>query len=184
MLKATLGTVSLTGLVQLLATEEGTGRLEVCAAAPERRALLWMARGRLVHAELHGLSAGAPTAPEDALSEALGFTEGDLAWTPGLAAPARTLHGSTEHLLMEAACRRDHSRRDGDEPADARSVPSLAPVPEGAATPRFNTLEWRLLALVDGRRDVAALAARVGMPVEAVLATLGPLRAAGVLRLR
>jgi hypothetical protein len=83
---------------------------------------------------------------------------------------------------MEAACRRDHARRDGGVlPAEA--VPVLAPVPHAGSTPSFNTMQWRLLASIDGRRDVQSLADALGLPVPATARLLAELVDAGVLEI-
>jgi hypothetical protein len=192
MLRGSLSTISLAGLVQILCAERRTGRVEVRfgTGAAARRGAIWLEAGRIVHAESEaadttGPRGAGPRTGEDALHDLVPLEAGDFAFEPGVAASRRTVTGSTEALLVEAACRRDVERRAPAEIAVLpASVPGFAPVPEGVATPRFNTLQWRLLAAVDGRRDVVGLAKTVGLSPEAACALVRDLVAAGVLRLQ
>lgn len=177
-LSGSLEAMSLTGLLQLLAAEGRTGRVDVRGVA--RGGSLWLEAGHLSHAESD--DAG-PGGPEEALDALIGLSSGTFTFTPGESAPQRSLHGPTEHLLMEAAIRRDHARR-GDPAAVApASVPSFAPVPAGGSTPRFTTLQWRVLASIDGHKSVEAIAADIELPVAALASILADLEAAGVIQI-
>jgi hypothetical protein len=82
---------------------------------------------------------------------------------------------------MESACRRDHVGHAPDE-VPLEAVPAFAPVPLGGATPRFTTLQWQVLARIDGQRSVESLAADVGLPRNVLATLVRDLIAAGVLR--
>ncbi len=178
-LQGSLRTVSLAGLLQLLSAEARSGRLAI--ESPTVTGFLWLERGLLTHAESSGASGSVDA--EAAVDRLCGVDEGEFTFELGLSPARRTLTGSTDQLLMEAACRRDHADRasPGELPATAR--PQFAPVPAGASTPRFTTLQWRVLAAIDGQRSVEEIAAAVGMPVGPLSALLSELVAAGVLRL-
>lgn len=177
-LTGSLAALSLPGLVQLLAAEGRTGRIDVRSAA--RAGSLFLDGGLLAHAAC-GEGEAAVTG-EAALEVLLGVSEGTFEFTPAVVAPERTLHGPTEQLLMEAAVRRDHARRGDAGSLPAHAVPSFAPVPKGGSTPRFTTLQWRVLASIDGRKDVATLAAEVQLPVTVLGTLLAELEAAGVIQ--
>src|SRR5204862_5326136 len=93
-----------------------------------------------------------------------------------------TLAGGTQHLLMEAAYRRDHLQRAATEGLPPDAVPSFAPVPADGAPPRFTTLQWRILAAIDGHRSIEAIAADLGLAPGAVGGVLSELVRAGVIR--
>ena len=174
-LSGTLGVVSLPGLLQLLTAEGRTGRLDVTAGA--RGGALWIDSGDIVHAEC-GSTQGEP-----ALDELAALEEGDFTFEIGAAAPRRSLAGGTDHLLMESACRRDHARRGDDAVPGSRDVPVFAPVPAGGSTPRFTTLQWRVLASIDGHKDVGTIAEEIGLPAPTLGSLVGELVEHGVLRL-
>jgi hypothetical protein len=108
---------------------------------------------------------------------------GDFRFEDGEEAPERTVSAPTEHLVLEAACRRDARKRAaaGDVPSDA--VPAFAPVTGGAATPRFDTLEWKVLAAIDGRKNVGQLCDELKLPQPAVSGVIAGLLRSGVLEL-
>jgi hypothetical protein len=170
-----LGALSLTGLAQLLSSEGRSGRLDL--EAPTVKGTLWFQDGDLVHAE-----AGGGAAAEAALDQLAGLTQGRFSFAAGEAAPRRSLAGRTDQLLMESACRRDHV---GHAPAEVplEAIPAFAPVPLGGATPRFTTLQWQVLARIDGKRSVDSLASEVGLPATVLATLVRDLIAAGVLRL-
>jgi len=170
-----LGALSLAGLAQLLSAEGRTGRLDL--EAPTAKGSLWFQDGDLVHAE-----AGGGASAETALDQLAGLGQGRFAFVAGEAAPRRSLAGRTDQLLMESACRRDHVGHAPDE-VPLGAVPAFAPVPVGGATPRFTTLQWQVLARIDGKRSVESLAADVGLPAHVLATLVRDLIAAGVLRL-
>jgi hypothetical protein len=179
-LHGSLSVLSLPGLLQLLASEQRSGRLEVLDAAGVSLASLWLDEGRVVH--VAGAGGDADAAHEDVVAGLLGHDDGRFRFRAGGAPPRRTLQLAVGELLMEAACRRDHARRAAEGLA-LDAVPVLAPVPHAGTTPSFNTLQWRLLASIDGHRDVTALAAELGLPPSATARLLAELVEAGVLEI-
>jgi len=181
-LQGSLSVLSLPGLLQLLATERRSGRLQVLDDAGAAVASLWLEEGRVVHAT--GEDDAGDGSPHDVVAGLLARDEGAFRFDTGAAPPRRTLALTADELLMEAACRDDHARRDATGlPLDA--VPVLAPVAaagtSAGASARFNTLQWRLLASIDGRRDVAALARELGLPETVTARLLAELVQSGVL---
>lgn len=176
-LSGSLSALSFIGLVQLLAAERRSGRLDLHGPVEGQ---LWLDDGQLVHAETKS-GAGARSG-EAALDELASIDSGTFEFRPATYGGPVTLEGSTQHLLMEAACRRDHVHRASSEGLPPDAVPSFAPVPEGGDPPRFTTLQWRILATIDGRRDIAAIAADLGLAPASVGGVLAELVRVGVLR--
>lgn len=106
------------------------------------------------------------------------FSEGPTADGP--------LSWSADALVL--ALVEDESRRVelAEEFADWHAVPEFAPVEAIAAGERLELepTDWRILDAVDGLRDVAAVAALLGEPLEDVGARIQALRAAAILQLR
>ncbi len=182
-LSGSLHALSLSGLLQLLGAEGRTGQIDV--VAPSATGSLWLESGRVVHASAAAGASPGATAHEGeaALDIMLGLAEGTFAFMPEAKAPARTLTAPTEQLLLESAVRRDHARGGRAGVMEATSIPSFAPVPAGGATPRFTTLQWRVLAAIDGRKDIETLASEVQLPAATLAAMLSELEAAGVIRI-
>lgn len=173
-LTGSLEALSLTGLLQLLAAEARTGCLEIVSRPCSGS--LWIEGGKLVHAATETSEGSA------ALDALVGLAEGTFSFSPGEEPPLRTLQGPTEQLLMEAAVRNDHAKRDPTHVLEPGCVPSFAPVPEGGSTPRFTTLQWRVLAAIDGRKTLQAIADEIQLPVVALAALLAELESAGVIQ--
>jgi hypothetical protein len=70
---------------------------------------------------------------------------------------------ATESLLMESARRIDEWSRIADKVPNLAVVPSLAPVPEDHES-QLDLLpqEWEVLTMIDGARDVRAIASELG----------------------
>ena len=177
-LSGSLAALSFIGLVQLLAAERRSGRLNIKASSLEGE--LWLESGHLIHAETRG--ADGRRSGEAALDDLAALEDGAFQFRPATFQGTRTLEGGTEYLLMEAACRRDHVERADTEGLAPDCVPSFAPVPEDGSPPRFTTLQWRILAAIDGRRDIAAISTELRMAPNAVGNVLAELVRVGVLR--
>jgi hypothetical protein len=170
-LSGSLDSVSLAGLLQLLSAEGRSGRLALEAGS------LWLEDGAVVHAEC-GEAAG-----EEAVFGLVASRRGDFRFEEGERPPARTVSAPTELLVLQAACRRDHGRRDAGLDVEPAAVPRFAAVRGGSATPRFDTLQWKVLAAIDGRRNVEQLAGDLGLPLPAVAGVVAGLVGAGALEL-
>jgi hypothetical protein len=106
------------------------------------------------------------------------FNEGPLTEVP----PEATVRITTEALLMEGARRIDEwSRIEGRIP-HLGIVPALAPPQEGTEG-ELDLLppEWEMLAMIDGQRDVRAIASALGRSDFEVAKTLYGLESAGVI---
>ncbi|HEY2856203.1 MAG TPA: DUF4388 domain-containing protein [Gemmatimonadaceae bacterium] len=71
---------------------------------------------------------------------------------------------STESLLMEGARRIDEWSRIADKVPSLGAVPVLAPVRDDGQASQLDLLppEWEVLSMIDGTRDVRAIAATLG----------------------
>ncbi|MBA3344202.1 MAG: DUF4388 domain-containing protein [Gemmatimonadales bacterium] len=121
---------------------------------------------------------------EEAVFDLLGWTEGyfrfeeDSAFQAAVEAPVRF---PTEALLMEAARRMDEWSRIGATVSHLRLVPRLPPTEEPAGeTLDLVPFEWEVLAAVDGRRDLHALADVLGRSEFEVARTVYGLTNVGV----
>ena len=123
------------------------------------------------------------SAGEDAVFALVERAGGDFRFEEEAELPQRSVSVPTEHLVLEAACRRDHRRRaeDGDVPPAA--VPAFASVAGGGATPRFDTLQWKVLAAIDGRKSVQQLSDELRLPLPAVTGVIAGLLRAGALEI-
>ncbi len=144
-------------VLQLLATTEKTGLLEVRGDDEERRGFLGVSGGRLVSAQLED---------EDgylALGATFAIDRGDFEFLPQDRVERQDLAGELEELLERAVVERDrmlgirevipHDRMRFrlSERASERGEITLAPA------------QWRALLLIDGERDVVALAEKLEM---------------------
>ncbi len=110
------------------------------------------------------------------------FHEGPLTDVPTEA----TVRIPTEALLMEGARRIDEWARIEKRIPHLGIIPTLAPLPDSGGTGGELDLlppEWEMLAMVDGRRDVRAIAAELGRSDFEVAKTLFGLESAGVVLL-
>jgi tetratricopeptide (TPR) repeat protein len=122
---------------------------------------------------------------EEVVFDLMVWSEGYFSFAEGVSDPAAveaTIRIATEALLMEAARRVDEWSR-----IESR-VPHLGVVPrlpdaagEGGAPLELVPFEWEVLAAVDGRRDLRALAEALGRSDFDVAHTLFGLAQAGVI---
>src|SRR5213594_2589343 len=105
------------------------------------------------------------------------FVEGPLLDVP----PAATVRIPTEALLMEGARRIDEWSRIESRIPHLGVIPMLAPPQEGGEG-ELDLLppEWEMLAMIDGARDVRAIAAELGRSEFDVAKTLFGLESAGI----
>ena len=171
MLNGSLESVSLPGLLQLLSAERRSGRLDLSAGQ------LWLDQGGIVHAVC------GETSGEDAVFGLVETAAGDFSFEDGGELPERSVTIPTEHLVLEAACRRDHRRRAEQGDLASSAIPAFASVTGGAATPRFDTLQWKVLAAIDGRKTVEQLSTELRLPVEALTGVIAALLRVGALEL-
>ena len=87
----------------------------------------------------------------------------------------RSVTVPTAQLLMDAAVADDHAARDAELPLPASARPKFAPVREGESTPRFDTVQWRVLSAIDGETTVEELSSRLGLTLPRVAAVVADL---------
>lgn len=125
---------------------------------------------------------------EDVVFTLLGWSEGHFIFEEG--PPDATprdggVRISTEAVLLEAARRIDEWSRIQSHVPHLGVVPRLAPpASEEPGSLRLVPFEWRVLAAVDGRRDVRAVALAVGESEFATARALFGLATAGVIVLQ
>jgi hypothetical protein len=174
----TLGLFSLVDLFQLLAASGRTGRLAV--QHPLGRARVYFEKGRACHAEFGALEG------EAAVDALFADERGTFAFTPGLPAPANTIEGSTEGLLLDVLRRVDERMRDEPEndPTPPReAVPYAAETAPAIALPLAD-LERRVLAAVNGHWTAARIAVELAVDERSVRQVIGRLAQVGSLKLR
>ncbi len=129
---------------------------------------------------------------EEVVFEVMSWREGFFSFSEepvsGLA-PGTTVQIRTEALLMEGARRIDEWSRIEQRVPHVGVVPQLAappphppPLPAQGGEPELDLLpaEWEVLALIDGARDVRAIAGELGRSDFEVAKTLFGLESAGV----
>ncbi len=185
-LAGALDTLALADVLQLLDLGRKSGVLAVDAGDGVRRGLLRLRGGEVCAARFRDPDAGELRDPYDAVAAMLALTAGRFTFTPdppGAPASAGPTAVRVEALLMEALRRVDERAA----PAPADRVPVLAAGPDGgAADPplRLRAADWALLAAVDGRRTVAAVAAAAGQSPDRAAAALDALARAGLVAYR
>src|SRR6266511_3628269 len=122
---------------------------------------------------------------EEVVFEVMSWNEGYFSFSEGTVADVPTeiaVRIPVEALLMEGARRIDEWSRIETRIAHVGVVPTLAPPPEsGGGELDLLPPEWEVLALIDGRRDVRALATELARSDFDVAKTLFGLESAGVI---
>src|SRR6266516_2324552 len=121
---------------------------------------------------------------EEVVFEVMGWREGYFSFTEGPLSDVATetaVRIPTEALLMEGARRIDEWSRIESRIPHLGVVPMLAPPQEGGEG-ELDLLppEWEMLAMIDGARDVRAIAAELGRSEFEVAKTLFGLESAGI----
>jgi hypothetical protein len=93
---------------------------------------------------------------------------------------------STESLLMEGARRIDEWSRIADKVPSLAVVPVLAPVRDDGASSQLDLLppEWEVLSMIDGSRDLRAIAGSLGRAEFDIARTVYGLVTTGVVEVR
>jgi hypothetical protein len=188
-LAGALDTLALADVLQLLDLGRKSGVLAVDAGDGVRRGLLRLRGGAVCAARFRDADARELRDPYDAVAAMLALAAGRFTFAPDppdapTAGPAGV---RVEALLMEALRRADERAA----PRPAERVPVLAAGPDagpdagGADAPlALRAADWALLAAVDGRRTVAAVAAAAGQAPERAAAALDALARAGLVAFR
>src|SRR5262245_6806363 len=122
---------------------------------------------------------------EEVVFEVMGWREGCFSFTEGPLTDVNTeamVRISTEALLMEGARRIDEWVRIEKRVPHLGVVPSYAPSLQGGGLDLLPP-EWEVLALIDGERDLKAIAATLGRSDFDIAKTLFGLESAGLITL-
>ena len=183
---------------QLLDLSRKTGMLRVTSEARDDEGVVYFDAGRVVHAAIRskpvavspvGLSEREVQRQlrlqiESTVFELLSWQEGFFSFEECSAAafPAGPrVEVATESLLMEGARRIDEWSRIAQTVPDTNVVPAFAPI-SGHET-RLDLLprEWEVLTLIDGRRNLSAIAGGLGRDVFEIAKIVYGLVTTGVL---
>ncbi|MGH2378843.1 MAG: FHA domain-containing protein [Candidatus Limnocylindria bacterium] len=173
-LTGTLGEFPLVPLIRLFEASRSTGTLHVRRGAV--RATLGFAEGSLVAAS-YGSEHG-----EMALSAATALTAGSFRWAPG-SAPEAELSGTADELLARATAVSEKVAAARELIPDDRVRFVLAGGDTADKTLAVKPQHWRILSVVDGRRDVDGMARAAGEGKLATLWTLAELLQQGLIRM-
>lgn len=145
-------------VLQLLAATDKTGELEVRTSDEQHRGFLGVSQGRLVSARSEDADGYL------ALGAVYAIEQGDFEFLPQDRIDRDDLSGDLESLLERAAEERDRVRaiREAIPNDHIRFKLSERATERGQIT--LEPAQWKALLLVDGQRDVAALAERLEMP--------------------
>lgn len=157
-LQGQLSEGGLASLLQYLAHNRVSGCLELTHKAVLGR--VFFAQGQLTHALCADLI-GVP-----AVSDMLGWPRADFVFRGGAPSPQRSIQGSLDALLLEAAYRADaHSF---DTALGEQSILQPLPLPSQESSVALSLGALRLLRLLDGQKALGAVASRLGVPFEEV----------------
>ena len=134
---------------------------------------------------LEQLEAAVKEQIEDSVFDLLRWELGEFQWEPGDEVEVEVpITVSVENLIMEASRRLDELAVIKRKIPSAEAVLRMAPKPpEGAVEINITPEEWRILVLVDGSRDVAAIAEAVSLDEFGAMRVLYGLVAAGLIEL-
>lgn len=172
----TLGLFSLVDLFQLLSSSQRSGRLGV--DHPAGRARVYFDKGQVVHAEFGELKG------EEAVYALFADERGSFEFRLGLPPPDTTIDCGTENLVLEAIRRLDEARRDGGPTIARDAVPVLDTTFERAEELTLSEEERKVLAHVNGQRNVTRIALDAGLDPDDTLAIVERLGSIGVLKMR
>lgn len=161
---------------QLLDLSRKTGLLRVTSQLRDDEGVVYFDGGRVVHASIRSRPATLETGAlserelERKIRQQIETTVFDLmSWREGFFSfeersisemPSETrVKVTTESLLMESARRIDEWSRIADRVPNLAIIPTLAPVSDDHET-KLELLphEWEVLTMIDGQRDVRAIA--------------------------
>jgi hypothetical protein len=161
-LYGTFDEFSFAEILQLLNLSHKSGTLTI--RQPNRQALVHLRDGQVVEATCEGRTGA------EVIYQLLGWRDGEFDFGRALRPVTRTVHDSTEGLIMEGMRRLDEWQQIEREFADLNVVLRLK---SGEAAERYDNLndEHRIiLKLVDARRNVAQIIRESGLePVQAIL---------------
>jgi len=135
-------------IIQLVSVSGKTGMF-MLIRGPER-GYIYLRNGRIVHAEIGGLSG------EEAVYALAIWSTGDFQFTPGKESDATTIDKTNTSLLMEAARRLDEWKVLARKIPGVDHIPVLKPRELGEPV-TLSPPEWNLVIRIDGRKTVEEL---------------------------
>ena len=140
-------------IIQLVSVSGKTGMFMLVRGT--ERGYIYLRNGRIVHAELGGLSG------EEAVYALAIWSTGDFQFTPGKENDSVTIEKTNTSLLMEAARRLDEWKVLSRKIPGVDAVPVLKPRELGEAV-TLSPPEWNAVMRIDGRRTVEEVARATG----------------------
>lgn len=173
-LTGSLAQLPLSDILTMLGAGGQSGRLELSSSGGQGE--VYLRKGAIVHA-ISGAKTG-----EIALVQLLSWPGGAFRFQPQVLSPDTTIDKPLAQLLSESA------RHAAERQAVYALIPSPAAVPQLSpdAPPQPITLQprdWQIITRVNGRDSVADIAANMRVDEFAVLQTLAPLVAAGLIQI-
>ncbi|MGH9389376.1 MAG: DUF4388 domain-containing protein, partial [Vicinamibacteria bacterium] len=147
--QGSLRELQLSDVIQLVSVSGKTGMFTLTRG--EERGVLYVKQGRIVHAELSGVTG------EEAVVSLASWASGEFQFTPNEETDTVSIYKSNTRLLMEAAHQHDEWRVLSRKVPGLDFVPTLAS-PEAGRPVTLSPAEWRLIVGVDGQRSVRELA--------------------------
>jgi hypothetical protein len=173
-LSGSLAQIPLADLLRMLGAGAQTGRLRLTAGLDSGD--VYVQRGDIVHAESDG-SVG-----DAAFARFLAWTNGSFAFEPGITAIDRTIEKPLDVLVAESL------RMAQEREAMRRVIPSTDAVPHLVRELPVEALtidarDWRILARMDGRVSIAAIADDLGIEEGDLVRQLVRLKGSGLFEL-
>ena len=172
-LRGSVASFPLETIIQLLAATAKTGQLEVRSGGES--GMLGFAEGRLVSA-VSGDDGGDP-----ALGAVFTLADGDFEFVPWGEPPDANLAGDLNQLLDRAVVQRDKIVADRKLISDDRVRFALSDRAAAQGEVRLSAEQWRALIVVNGERDLPAIAEQLRLGRLATLAMLADLVRAGII---
>ena len=169
----TLGEIPLADVLRLFASGHKNGVVTVAAAG--REALLRLDKGTLVHAVCGRLSG------EAAVIDLFGWTEGQLTFVPDEKTVEPNLTRPLEDLIEDGLREGPLVHRMNAFFTSERLVFQMAAQPPEGAICTMGTVEWAVLRVLDGRKDLREVTAASGLDRAEVQRVLFALTDAGFL---
>lgn len=174
-LEGNLKDFDLSDILQLIQLGKKTGALVVQAGGEE--GVIYFSEGAAVHAK-----AGEVTG-DQSINRILRWRQGSFAFRPDEVTTYRTIQTPLQHLVLDAA-------RQIDEWHDIqRLIPTMDMVlaieehpPAGTEDIKLQPMEWRVLSLVDGGRNIKAIVRDGHMPEFDTCKVLYGLLSSGLLK--
>ena len=173
-LTGNLSQIPLGDLLRMLGAGAQTGRLRLSSGLDSGD--VFVQQGDIVHAESDGL------AGEAAFARLAGWQAGSFRFEPGISAMDRTVDKSLEVLMAESA------KAASEREAIRRVIPSTDAVPRLAAelpgpSVTIDAADWAVLAMMDGRTSIHAIAAGLLVDEPTLVKRLVRLKGAGLFEL-